>query len=498
MSLSETPPSSPRPIFVDMDGTLIATDLGQEALFQALKNDPRVLVRLPFWLRHGLASTKARLAERVILNPTDLPYHHTVLAALKELKAAGHPLILATASDRSWAAPVAAHLNLFDDVLASDGTVNLKGPHKLAAIEAYCQARLERVRILGRFPRRSADLGRTDVRPGGRGQSGRKVAGALRNEARPQRVFAERGSRLRGLVKALRPKQWIKNILVFAPLILSHRWAETEKVWASVAAFVAFSLCASSVYIFNDVFDAAADRAHPTKRKRPFASGVLPLTWGPAIIAGLLCLAGVTIAVGVPASAAPYFVAILGVYGVLNVWYSLRGKKRMVVDVLALAAMYTLRVLAAGAAAEIEVSEWFLALSMFLFASLAFAKRYAELAALPPDIERPAGRGYSSLDLPIIANCGLTAGYLAVLVLALYINNPVMGTLYKNAFALWLICPLLLYWITRLWFIAHRGQLDEDPIIYAFRDRISLTVGALVVACALAATYWDRIESWWR
>ncbi|MDB5294026.1 MAG: UbiA prenyltransferase [Phycisphaerales bacterium] len=298
------------------------------------------------------------------------------------------------------------------------------------------------------------------------------------------------GSRIRAAVRAVRPHQWVKNALVPLPLVLAHvlpwRSADTARQWAHAAgAFVAFCLTASAVYVLNDLRDLPADRAHPTKRRRPFASGALPPAWGPPLIAALA--AG---AAGLAAFLPPRFGLALAAYAALSVAYCLWLKRKMLVDVFVLAGLYTLRLLAGGQASGVEVSRWLLAFATFFFVSLAFAKRYAELRATadagrPP----PAGRGYAVADLRVIESAGPAAGYLAVMVLALYINDAsgAAGRLYAEPIFLWLLCPLLMYWVTRVWFVAGRGQLDDDPILFAVRDRVSWATLAAAAGLVLAA-----------
>jgi 4-hydroxybenzoate polyprenyltransferase/phosphoserine phosphatase len=510
--------SSMRPIFVDLDGTLIAADLGQEAFFAATLAKPWLLFVAPFHAAQGLAHFKSRLAKSVTPPVEKLPYHADVIAELKRLKAAGHPLILATASHRVWAEPVARHLNLFDDVLATDANINLKGANKLAAIERYCQEHgWSEFEYWGDAP---VDLRIWNAPTSARivaVNPSRKTLVSIRATNKETQVFANRTSRVKAVFHALRPQQWIKNLLLFVPLFLSHQWNDPDKVLATVWALIAFSLTASGVYVLNDTFDAANDRQHPEKRKRPFAAGTLPLIWGPLLSLGLLFAGQLILWLGLgnhPHAAARCSLLLLFYTG-LNVCYSLSLKRRMVIDVVCLAGMYTLRILMGGMAAEVPISKWLLAFSIFIFTSLAFAKRYAELARLAeekltetpgltiqtsvltrdiPDTEQISspGRGYAVHDLAVISSIGPTCGFMAILVLALYINSDQMTKLYKVTYPLWLICPLLMYWITRLWFIAHRNELNEDPIVFAIKDRVSWAVGFLIIGLAISATYLEH------
>jgi 4-hydroxybenzoate polyprenyltransferase len=287
--------------------------------------------------------------------------------------------------------------------------------------------------------------------------------------------------------RALRPIQWVKNVLLFVPLLLAHQVGNIDRLLACCLAFAAFSACASAVYVLNDLLDIESDRHHPTKHKRPFASGALPIYYGPILVVGCVAF-GVTLSLAtLPAE----FAAYLGLYLVVNCLYSFWLKQKLVLDVLMLAGMYVLRIIIGGVAADLVVSEWLMALSMFLFTSLAFAKRHAELARLSEEDQQSArGRGYRVEDLGLIETVGPTSGYLAVLVLALYINseNATMKQLYTHPRALWLICPLLMYWVTRFWFIVKRRELNEDPVLFAVRDRVGIVIAIVIAALAIMAS----------
>lgn len=285
------------------------------------------------------------------------------------------------------------------------------------------------------------------------------------------------------LLRSLRPLHWTKNVLVFAPVILAHRTGDAAAMTAAAMAVGAFCLAASGTYLINDVRDVEFDRLHPNKRHRTIASGGLSATM--AIVFGiLLILAGVALAWAVSLEVVGY----LAGYGVLSTVYSLVLKRRVFLDVLALSALWTIRVLAGGAAARVEVSDWLLALSVFLFVGLALLKRYADLGLLASQATNGApGRGYVTADRDLLRSMGVTSGYLSVLVLALYLNSPQVARLYASPRLLWLVCPLLLYWIAHMWFLAHRGEIEDDPIVVAARDPASYVVGALIALLIFAA-----------
>ncbi|MEX2140224.1 MAG: UbiA family prenyltransferase [Pirellulales bacterium] len=475
---------SDTPLFVDLDGTLIASDVTYESVLGGIKRKPGLLPRLPWLLVRGRAALKRELAHEVGADVRLLPYRHEVLHFLREQRWAGRRVILATASDRRFADAVAKQVGLFDDVLASDGQINLKGPNKLAAIQAYCREHgyahfAYAGDALADMPiwKEAAEV--HVVAPGP------LVRAATRSLDKPVHVHASRQRIAAAAFRAMRPQQWIKNVLLFVPLLLSHQWDNLEKVIACCIAFVAFSACASAVYVLNDLMDIESDRHHPTKRNRPFAAGAFPIHYGLPLSLGLLAFSVALSLAWLPA----VFVGYLGLYALVNCLYSFWLKQKLVLDVFLLAGMYALRVVVGGVAAEIWPSEWLLAFSIFLFTSLAFAKRHSELARLAEgEADAAPGRGYVVGDLSMIESVGPTSGYLAVLVLALYINSQDALRHYTQPGALWLVCPLLLYWITRLWFAVKRGELNEDPLVYAVRDRVSILVGVCVVALAIIAT----------
>ena len=482
-----SPPKTPchlKALFVDLDGTLIATDLLWESLFLVVKRQPWALLLLPIWLSQGRPVLKRKLAERANLDPRLLPFRKEVLEFLKIQQANGWKLILATASDQLLADKLADELKLFEDRICNDGKTNMKGRAKLQQIEAYCQ--LHGVKEFGYIGDAAADLPIWEqanhvyaVTPGA------LLRQSLTKLGKPVEIIGTRTSTLKAVWRELRPHQWVKNILLAVPLILAHEFFALDKLFALAVAFLAFSACASSVYVMNDLMDLEADRAHPRKRLRPLASGALPLPFGPLLVVSLLATAFSVSFVCLPL----LFVGFLVVYLVLNVLYSGWLKKKIMVDVLLLAGFYTLRILAGGIAVAVTVTEWLMAFSMFFFLSLAFVKRYAELSRLQlSESKKAPGRGYYVADLSLIESMGPNCGFLAVLVLALYIHSPHIKPAYNSVIPLWLLCPLLLYWISRIWFLAKRGVLTEDPVLFALKDKPSLLVGIMAVLLLILAS----------
>lgn len=298
-------------------------------------------------------------------------------------------------------------------------------------------------------------------------------------------VLEPRSSVLRDWSRALRLHQWLKNILLFIPLVAAHRYIEAALIRDALIAFVCFGLCASSVYILNDLIDLQSDRQHATKRFRPFAAGRLPIRAGIVAFPILLALSFAIAAWRLPIA----FVIGLGSYYTVTLAYSLWLKRRLTIDVITLATLYTLRIIVGALALDIPLSFWLLAFSMFMFLSLALVKRYAELWQLKAQNngEKAGGRSYLADDLQMIASLGAASGYIAVMVLALYINDPRTTQLYSHQEFIWFACPLLLTWITRVWMLAHRGLMTEDPVIFAMRDRLSLFLGALMAIVVYAA-----------
>jgi len=480
------------PLIVDLDGTVIATDLFWESLVRLLKQRPWLAVLLPVWLMHGRAVLKEALARRVTLAVAALPYREAVLSYLRQQKAAGRRLVLATGSAKPLADRVAAHLGLFDAVLASDGGSgeNLTAERKRAAIEASEGGR--EFDYLGDHPKDLAIWSAArQAHFAGRAGTRRKLEATVGREREGRaplemgEAFAAPSWSLRTVARAIRVHQWIKNVLLLVPLLLAHELMNPASVAAALLAMLGFSLVASSVYLVNDLLDVESDRLHATKRDRPIASGELPMPVALALVPGLLAAALALSGVFLPA----LFTLMLGAYFVLALAYTIWLKQRMVLDVLVLAGFYAYRVLSGAVAISVFVSPWLLAFSMFFFLSLAFVKRYADLdryKAAPSGVMH--GRNYGAEDLELFRSLGPTVGYLSVLVLAMYISSDrVMQHYGEHPQTLWLVCPLLLYWITRIWFITHRGRMSDDPIVFTLKDPVSYVIGALIFTIGVIA-----------
>lgn len=458
----------------DLDHTLLSTDTFAEQLSTTVLRRPWLAPQIVLWLLRGRGYCKGRIAALAATPPEAWPVRQDALERIAADRALGRTVVLATAAHRDVAGPIAERLGCFDAVLATDDRENLKSGRKSAAIarlagaegwDGYCYAG-DCAADLAVW-RDADEIVVVDPTPG--------LLARLRRLGKPLAVLGAPRTGWAAMARACRPHQWAKNLLLFVPMVLAHR-LDLATAGAVAVAFIAFSLCASGVYVLNDIGDVAADRQHSRKRLRPFASGRLTITSGLRLAAGLfgagLTLAGLLLPL--------QFLGLLAIYLLANLAYSGRLKQVPVLDVLMLACMYALRLEAGAVAANVPLSDWFLTFSLFFFTSLAFAKRYTELCRLEAaGGSSAAGRGYEVGDVRLLETLGVAAGYISVLVLALYMNSAQMRSLYGESRILWLACPLVLYWITRLWLLANRGRLDEDPVVFALRDRTSLAVGAI-------------------
>ncbi|HET6882316.1 MAG TPA: UbiA family prenyltransferase [Pirellulales bacterium] len=467
-------------ICVDLDGTLIRTDTLWESLLLLAKARPWHLFLVAVWLCRGKAHLKRQIASLVTPNAALLPYRPEVLDSLRDLKATGSTVYLTTAADQRIADDVASHLGLFDAVVASDGATNCSGTNKLAAI----RRRLDGAGFTYWGDSRAdlplwqaADEACVVAPTSGLWKAVQKVSPRAN-------VTVQRHARIKPFVSALRPHQWSKNLLLLLPLFLAHQWYDWGKLALGLMAVAAFSAAASAIYIVNDLLDIESDRRHPTKCRRPFAAGELSIPAGLALAA---CAAATAFLLAI-ACLTPSFTAWLGIYLLTTTAYSVSLKKRVVIDVIVLAGLYTLRISAGAAAVTVPVSPWLLAFAMFFFLSLALGKRYIELRRMGGATESVLpGRGYCADDAQLLEQIGPTSGYLAVLVFCLYIDSGAVTRFYHHVELLWLVCPLLLYWITRFWLLARRRQVHYDPVAFALKDRTSLAVIAATAATVLLA-----------
>jgi 4-hydroxybenzoate polyprenyltransferase/phosphoserine phosphatase len=479
VSQPDTLVPSIRPLCVDLDGTLVKSDTLVDSLLVLLRTRPLQVLRLPGMVLKGKAAFKAFVTTSVSLDVAHLPYNRTLLRYLEAERGRGRDLYLATGADERLARRVADHLGIFSGVLGSDGATNLTGSKKLDGLKSRLgSAAFDYVgNDTPDLPLLVQATEAMVANPSPALRRGMKSRGI-----HPVETFNESSHPLQALVKAARPHQWAKNLLIFLPLILSHS-LNPLKLLAGLGAFCCFSLTASSTYMFNDLLDLEADRRHPRKRLRPFASGELSGLTGFAM-AGVLLIIGL---VGGSFLSRDFFAWLL-VYLATTVSYSWYLKRVALVDVLVLSGLYTLRLQAGSAATDTPISHWLAGLSIFLFLSLAVVKRFAELENLRlSGAPLKNGRGYLIADTEQLRAFGTASGYAAVVVFAIYISGRDVTVLYRNPSTLWLIVPLILLWISRIWLLASRGELDEDPVVFALTDHVSLLIGLAVAVVAFAA-----------
>lgn len=464
---------------VDLDGTLINGDILFESALSLFSKNPFYIFLMIFWLLKGKAVLKQEIARRVDIDAARLPYRSEIIEYLKDKKNT-FTLVLVTASDQKYADQVAKHLGFFDDAIGSNGRINLIG-NKKAELLVNLYGEKQFIYMgdsVADIPVFSVSKHYIVV------DNNKKIIENIKDGTRPIISFENKKPKLNDWLAAIRVHQWTKNILVFVPLIAAHLFFDIKSIFDCIDAFLSISLLASSAYVLNDMLDIEADRKHPKKSKRPFASGALNIKQG-CYVFPALAIIGVLI--GVPLGY--HFVVSDLIYYATTISYSLYIKKISIIDVIVLACLYTLRIIAGTAAINVPLSFWLLAFSMFIFFSLAMLKRYTELLALEKAGKTSAERrGYNVSDIAIIRDMGCASGYISVMVLALYINSPASRILYAHPHALWLLCPVLLYWISRIWFMGHNGQVHHDPVVFAIKDRSSQIVAVLFLLIAIGAT----------
>ncbi|NHZ86448.1 MAG: UbiA family prenyltransferase [Planctomycetia bacterium] len=470
-------------LFVDLDGTLIRTDTLLESIILLLKSHPQKIVSLPVWLFMGKTYFKNKVSKYTTLRTDMLPYREKVIDFINKEKGKGREVYLLTAANQKIADNVANHLGLFTGAFGSNDKINLLGKHKL-----------ERVyQIIGNAQFDYVGNSVADI-PIWEKANKKIVVNPTKNTKKKIKKFDNlyliptnrNVKKIKPLIKGLRIYQWAKNSLLFLPTIMAHQFTNANSLVAVFWAFVSFSLCASAVYILNDLLDIETDRAHPTKKNRPLASGLMSIKTGVLLII-LLVLISIFISIKILSVT---FLIILLIYMISTTAYSIILKQIMLIDVIVLGGLYTLRIAAGSIASGIEVSSWLLVFSMFFFLSLAFMKRYADLILMKQNnYHEIAGRGYNIDDLDLVQKSGITSGFVAMLVLALYINSEHVVELYKSPILIWLTVPVLLYWLMRMWMVTNRGNMTDDPINYAIRDKATYVAMIIIgIIMLLAAT----------
>jgi 4-hydroxybenzoate polyprenyltransferase len=472
-------PALERPLCVDLDGTLVKSDTLVDSLLLLVRSRPLDALKTPLWALRGKANLKREVTTRVTLDVEHLPYNRPLLEYLMAQRGDGRKLYLATGADAGLADRIARHLNIFEGVLSSDGTTNLIGSNKLASFRSRFAGDFDYIgNARPDLPLLSAASTPMLANP----DLGLRMA--LRASGlKPQRTFTDRGNGLRTFIKAIRVHQWAKNALIFLPLLLAHH-LQAPVILAAAIAFVCFSLCASATYIVNDLLDIEADRQHPRKRKRAFASGNLSAGLGMAIATVFLAVSIAGAVIFLPRD----FVGWLIFYLVTTLAYSLALKRIVILDVVILSALYTLRMLAGAAATKTLISPWLAAFAIFIFLSLAMVKRFSELQNVrSAGAQLSNGRGYLLNDIEQIRSFGTSSAFASVVVLSVYIGQPDVLSLYHHHDRMWLMAPLLILWLCRVWLLASRGELDEDPVVFALTDPMSLLMGVGAVAIGIAS-----------
>ncbi|HVG26299.1 MAG TPA: UbiA family prenyltransferase [Acidobacteriaceae bacterium] len=481
------------PLCVDLDGTLVKSDTLVDSVLALARQHPRELLHIPGWIAQGKAQFKRHVTAAVELEVEHLPYNRPLLEWLRIEHGQGRAIYLATAADKTLAERVATFLGIFAGVLASDGSTNLAGGNKL---QAFRRQFGERFCYIGNA-RPDVELLCACESPMTANPHRALTAGLRKANITVAGNFEDRGTIVPSWLRAVRLHQWAKNTLIFVPLLLAHAWTAATLTGAAVA-FVSFGLCASATYILNDLLDLEADRKHPRKRKRPFAAGDLSAFAGVAAVVVLMAVA-LALAILLPRMVAsvpgpyllrqPYkFLEWLGLYTATTLTYSLYLKRKLLLDVFVLSGLYTVRILAGSAATGVPVSAWLAGFSVFFFLSLAFVKRFSEMEGLR---ERggttSSGRGYHVGDLEQLRALGTGAAYAAVVVMTLYINHPETLELYRHVNRLWLVVPVLLLWLSQVWMLASRGQMHDDPVVWAITSPRSLLLGLVMATVVWSA-----------
>jgi 4-hydroxybenzoate polyprenyltransferase/phosphoserine phosphatase len=478
-SLAEATPSTAPPLIIDLDGTLILTDSLAESVLQLLKSHPLAVLSLFYHFCKGRANLKDFVAKNAALDASSLPYRTDLLDYIREEKANGRTTVLATAAHHKIANSVSSHLQVFDHVIASDSNTNLKGEKKLEAIRklvgdkfVYAGDSSADIAIWGA----SEAAITADTKP--------SITRQLKEQANLEREFTTPAANWKVWARALRCHQWVKNVLLFVPLLTGFAFQDEHAVKASILTFLAFCLAASATYIGNDLCDIDNDRKHPRKRKRPIACGQISIFAGVAVavllFASSLLLAG---------SISKDILLMVSAYVALTTLYSWVLKRYVLIDVITLALLYTFRVLAGSVATNLSMTYWLFSFSIFTFFSLALIKRCAELIALRQSRKMAAhGRDYQVADLLVLYPLGVAASICSVVVFGLYVGSVNAENHYSHPGLLWFAGVGLLYWTSRLWIKTVRGEMHDDPIVFAFKDFGSrIVVGGMITVTLLAA-----------
>lgn len=468
-----------RPLVVDLDGTLIHTDLLFEALLLLIKKNPFYIFVCLSWIFKGRAYLKNKVFSKVQIPCELLPFNHQLLEFLYSEHANGRKIVLATASPTIAAKEVQKIHPIFYEVFGTENELNLKGNNK-------------RILLNRTYGERNYDYI-------GNSESDLKIFESAKFSylVNPTKLLEKKARKISnlknvwkskkahwGILKSLRVYQWVKNLLLFVPLITSHTFTSLEQFSNALIGFITFGLIASAGYIVNDLFDLNADRAHPRKCKRPFASGEVSIPVAFIIFAVLLLLGFYA-----ASTLGQHFFSIVLVYLTTSISYSFYLKKIALYDVFILALLYSVRIFAGAIAIKVELSFWLIAFSTFIFLSLAFIKRFSELIQISTEQNlSKRGRQYFKGDLVLLQTMGVASGFLSVVVFSLYINSSEVVKLYAQPKLLWAISLVFLFWISRIWLLTIRGEVDEDPIVFAIKDKTSYFTFVIISIIILIST----------
>ena len=468
--------SSEVPLFVDLDGTYTKTDLLFESFIAAIKKKPLIIFKCIYWLMRGIAALKYNLSKYAEINTSTLPLNREFLLFLKQEKKNGRKLYLATASNEKYAKAIVNNTNLFDGYISSCEKVNLKGRHKLKKI----------IEVSERFAYAGNDS--VDFEIFEKAEESILVNPSTNAKKKAKKhtvdkVFDNNTISSKKWLKQLRIYQWLKNLLIFVPLVVSGGFTSISNVVTIAIAFFAFCLLASSTYILNDLLDLESDRLHTRKKNRPLAAGSISIK---SAIFAALCLFFISLLTSL--SLSNEFSLVLFAYLFLTLFYSFKVKQYIGMDVVVLALLYTMRILAGAVAINVIVSFWLLAFSIFVFLSLALVKRCSEIKSMEAEGKQLAkGRDYNVEDYAVLKSFGTSSAMLALLMFCFYINNSVLTDQYQQPDILWLIVPAICYWLMRMWIKTHRGEMHDDPIVFSLKDRGSLVTIGFCVFIAVTA-----------
>lgn len=477
MDLEMNNDMDPTPLFVDLDGTLIHTDLLFEACLTFLKRNPLNIILLTLWIFQGKVFLKHKLSQRISVNVETLPYNYELIDFLKKQRTLGRKLYLATASHQTHAISIANYLNIFDGVLASNSNVNMKGKNKLSA----CQKLSEKFSYAGNdtvdFILFNKAYESYLVNP-------TSAASRLAKKRPVTNIFNKPRNSLKIFVQAMRVHQWLKNLLIFVPIVVSTQYLVPNDWLKALIGFFLLSFVASSTYILNDLLDIESDRAHPRKKIRPIPSGLLSIPQAIFLSISLFVIA----VIGALVLTNIAFQLSLLAYLVLTLLYTFLLKTYVIADVISLASLFTIRIIAGAMVISVELSFWLLAFSMFTFFSLALIKRCAELKLLSKvNKEKSSGRDYLVEDYDLMQTFGVTSAFISLLLMAFYVDEAMKNGVYSLPNLLWATLPAFAYWFLRMWLKTNRGEMHDDPIVFSLKNKGSIVTIAFIVVISLLA-----------